>query len=72
MSDIDEQALHALKTAFCYMPKANDVNEYDHPGRVGQILSDIEAVKEVLMIHGVDPDEVADEIHPDLANNSTY
>ncbi len=72
MSNIDEQALQALKTAFCYMPNANDVNEYDHPGRVEQILSDIEVVKEVLMIHGVDPDEVADEIHPDLANNSMY
>ena len=51
MSQIDEQALHALKTAFCYMPKANDVNEYDHPGRVDQILADIEAVKEVLLMH---------------------
>ena len=72
MSEIDEQALQALKTAFCYMPKANDVNEYDHPGRVDQILADIEAVKEVLLINGVDPDEVVDEIHPDRANNSSY
>lgn len=72
MSEIDEQALHALKTAFCYMPKTNDVNEYDHPGRVDQILADIEAVKEVLLINGVDPDEVVDEIHPDSANNSSY
>lgn len=72
MSQLDEQALHALKIAFCYMPKANDVNEFDHPGRVDQILSDIDAVKEVLLIHGIDPDEVGDEIHPDLANNSSY
>lgn len=72
MSVIDEQTLHALKTAFCYMPIANDVNEYDHPGRVDQILSDIETVKEVLLINGVDPDEVADEIHPDSASNSSY
>lgn len=72
VNQIDQQVLHALKTAFCYMPKANDVNEYDHPGRVDQILVDIEAVKEVLMMHGVDPDEVADEIHPDQANNSSY
>ena len=42
------------------------------PGRVDQILADIEAVKEVLLMHGVDPDEVADEIHPDQANNSSY
>jgi len=72
MNPIDEQALHALKTAFCYMPKANDVNEFDFPGRVEQILGDIEIVREVLLIHDVDPDEVADEIHPDQANNSSY
>lgn len=72
MSTLDEQSLLALKTAFCYMPKANDVNEFDFAGRVEQILSDIDTVKEVLLINGVDPDEVADEIHPDLANNSSY
>ena len=72
MSQLDEQTLHALKTAFCYMPKTNDVNEFDFPGRVEQILQDIDTVKEVLLINDVDPDEVADEIHPDLANNSSY
>lgn len=72
MSQLDEQTLHALKTAFCYMPKTNDVNEFDFPGRVEQILQDIETVKEVLLINDVDPDEVGDEIHPDLANNSSY
>lgn len=72
MSEIDDQALHALKVAFCYMPNANDVNEFDHPGRVEQILADIAVVKEVLLIHGVDPDEVGDEIHPDQAGSSSY
>ncbi|NND91595.1 MAG: penicillin-binding protein [Granulosicoccus sp.] len=72
MTALDEQALTALKTAFCYMPKTNDVNEFDHPGRVQQIIEDIETVREVLLINGVDPDEVADEIHPDQANNSSY
>jgi len=72
MSTLDDHALLALKTAFCYMPKTNDVNEYDFPGRVQQILSDIELVKEVLLINEVDPDEVADDIHPDQANNSSY
>ena len=72
MSQLDEQSLLALKTAFCYMPKPNDVNEFDFPGRVEQILSDIDIVREVLMINDIDPDEVADEIHPDLANNSSY
>jgi len=72
MSKLDEQSLTALKTAFCYMPKVNDVNEFDHPGRVQQIIEDIETVREVLLMNDVDPDEVADEIHPDLANNSSY
>lgn len=72
MSKLDEQSLTALKTAFCYMPKTNDVNEFDHPGRVQQILDDIETVREVLLMNDVDPDEVADEIHPDQANNSSY
>lgn len=72
MNKLDEQSLIALKTAFCYMPKANDVNEFDHPGRVQQILEDIETVREVLLINDVDPDEVADEIHPEQANNSSY
>lgn len=72
MALLDEQSLLALKTAFCYMPKVNDVNEFDYPGRVEQILADIETVTEVLLINEVDPDEVADEIHPDSANNSSY
>jgi hypothetical protein len=72
MNKLDEQSLRALKTAFCYMPKANDVNEFDHPGRVQQILEDIDTVREVLLINDVDPEEVADEIHPELANNSSY
>lgn len=72
MSKLDEQSLTALKTAFCYMPKVNDVNEFDHPGRVQQIIDDIETVREVLLMNDVDPDEVADEIHPDQANNSSY
>lgn len=72
MSKLDEQSLTALKTAFCYMPKTNDVNEFDHPGRVQQIINDIETVREVLLMNDVDPDEVADEIHPDQANNSSY
>ncbi len=72
MSKLDDHALLALKTAFCYMPKTNDVNEFDHPGRVQQILEDIDVVREVLLMNDIDPDEVADEIHPDLANSSSY
>ncbi|MBX2880298.1 MAG: hypothetical protein KTR32_10225 [Granulosicoccus sp.] len=69
---LHNDVLQALKTAYCYMPNANDVNEFDYPGRVDQTLSDIALVREALLSQDVDPDEVADEIHPNWANNSTY
>ena len=72
MSRLDEHSLLALKIAFCYMPKQNDVNEFDFPGRSRKILQDIETVREVLSMNDVDPDEVVGEIHPDSAGNSSY
>jgi hypothetical protein len=69
---MDEKSLTALKIAFCYMPKAIEVNKYDHGDKVDKILAEIEKVREVLLINGVDPDEVYDEINPDEANNSCY
>lgn len=56
--------LHALKVAFCYMPKAIDVNRYDHGDRVDRILADIEVVRTALLAQGVDPDEVYGEMNP--------
>ena len=64
--------LHALKTAFCYMPKAIDVNKYDHGDRVDRILSDIKLVREALLSCGVDPDEVQGELNPDDGGRSYY
>ena len=69
---LEKDALAALKTAFCYMPKAIEVNKYDHGDRVDKILADIEKVKETLLLNGVDPDEVFDEMNPDDASNSCY
>jgi len=48
------------------------VNEFDFAGRVEKTLADIEAVKEVLLLNDVDPDEVQDEVNPDSASNSSY
>lgn len=71
MSDtLSEANLHALKIAFCYMPKAIDVNQYDHGDRVEKILSDIQIVREALLAQGVDPEEVYGEINPDSAGPS--
>ena len=65
-------ALQALKTAFCYMPKAIEVNQYDHGDRVDRILADIQLVREALLSFGVDPDEVQGEMNPDEGGRSYY
>ena len=69
---LDEDALHALKVAFCYMPRLMDINEYDFPGRVERTRADVETVREMLLLNDVDPDEVHDEINPDDAASSSY
>ncbi len=72
MSKIDADSLEALKIAFCYMPKAIEVNEFDFAGRVDKVLNDINAVREILLVNDVDPDEVFDDLNPDNAPNSSY
>jgi hypothetical protein len=65
------ELVHALKVAFCYMPKAIDVNRYDHGDRVDQILADIEVVRVALLAQGVDPEEVYGEMNPDRVGPSS-
>lgn len=67
-----DELLHALKIAFCYMPKAIEVNSYDHGDRVERILADIQQVREVLLAHGIDPEEVPGEMNPDEGGRSYY
>lgn len=69
---VNEAQLHALKVAFCYMPKARDVNQYDHGDQVEKILAHINLVREALLSAGVDPDEVPGEINPDAGGQSYY
>ncbi len=64
--------LHALKTAFCYMPKAIEVNKYDHGDRMDRILADIQLVREALLVNGIDPEEVKGELYPDDGGRSYY
>ena len=71
-ASLDEDALHALKVAFCYMPRLMDINEYDFPGRVERTRADVETVREMLLLNDVDPDEVHDDMNPDDAPNSSY
>ncbi|MGC3980290.1 MAG: hypothetical protein QM808_03435 [Steroidobacteraceae bacterium] len=70
MSDVSDETLWALKTAFCYMPKAIEVNRYDHGDRVEKILADIETVRAALLAQGIDPEEVYGEMNPDSTGPS--
>ncbi len=69
---MNESDLLALKIAFSYMPQAIEVNEFDFAGRVESTLEHINTVREALLAHGVDPDEVGGDIFPDQTPNSSY
>ncbi|NLY13958.1 MAG: penicillin-binding protein [Gammaproteobacteria bacterium] len=73
MSDkLSGDALHALKIAFSYMPNAIEVTKYEYGDHYTVVLEHIEAVKEILLLNGVDPDEVQGEINPEHTPNSSY
>ncbi len=69
---INEDALQALKIAFCYMPKAIEVNKYEYGDRYQTVLEQIQIVRETLLLNDVDPEEVYGEINPDSTPNSSY
>jgi hypothetical protein len=73
MSDAtNEDLIQALKIAFCYMPKAIEVNKYEYGDRYQTVLDHIQTVRETLLINEVDPEEVYGEINPDSTPNSSY
>lgn len=69
---MDQPTLHALKIAFTYMPKSIEVNKYEYGDGFQKVLDHIEAVREILLINDVDPEEVYGEINPENTPNSTY
>ncbi len=69
---INSDALHALKIAFSYMPKAIEVTKYEYGEHYQVVLEHIEAVKEMLLLNDVDPEEVYGEIDPQNTPNSSY
>lgn len=69
---MNEDALMALKIAFSYMPKAIEVTKYEYGERYQTVLEHIEAVREVLLINDVDPEEVYGDIDPENTPRSTY
>lgn len=68
----DEDTLIALKTAFTYMPQPVEVNRFEYGDDTDRILGQINFVREVLISHGIDPEEVAGEINPASSPNSCY
>ncbi len=69
---LSDDALEALKIAFTYMPRAIEVNRFDHGDNYDKILEHIETVREMLLLNDTDPDEVYDDVNPDQAPNSSY
>lgn len=69
---LSEDALQALKIAYTYMPRAIEVNRFDHRDNYEKVLEHIAAVREILLLNDTDPDEVYDEIDPDQSPNSIY
>ncbi len=69
---INEDALTALKIAFTYMPKAIEVTRHTYGDRHKVVLEHINAVREILLLNDIDPEEVYAEINPDQSPNSTY
>ena len=70
--DSKNDVIEALKIAFTYMPKAIEVNSFEYGDRCELILSHIQSVREALLMNEIDPDEVYDDIHPDISPNSSY
>lgn len=68
----NEDLIQALKIAFCYMPKAIEVNKYEYGDRYQTVLDHIQTVRETLLINEIDPEEVYGEINPDSTPNSSY
>ena len=69
---LSEAALTALKIAFTYMPKAIEVTKYEYGDRAQTVLDHIEAVRELLLINDVDPEEVYGEVNPYSTPNPSY
>ncbi|MFT4823798.1 MAG: hypothetical protein ACI9DH_001170 [Halioglobus sp.] len=69
---LDQSTIKALKIAFTYMPKTIEVTKYEYGDRYQKVLAHVEAVREVLLINDIDPDEVYGEVNPESTPNSSY
>lgn len=69
---MSQSSLDALKIAFTYMPRLIEVTKFEYGDRYQKVLDHVGAVREILLINDVDPDEVYGEINPENSPNSTY
>jgi hypothetical protein len=69
---MNQSTLNAFKIAFTYMPKSIEVTKYEYGDSFQKVLDHIEAVREILLINDVDPEEVYSEINPENTPNSSY
>jgi hypothetical protein len=69
---LNKSTLNALKIAFTYMPKSIEVTKYEYGDSFQKVVDHIEAVREILLINDVDPEEVYGEINPETTPSSTY
>jgi len=63
MQHVDNQVLEALKVAFSYMPKAEDVSRVEYGERFQTVQDQIAQVRAVLEQHGLNPDETYARLH---------
>jgi hypothetical protein len=68
----NESTLNALKIAFTYMPKSIEVTKYEYGEGYQKVLDHIQAVRDVLLVNDIDPEEVYGEINPESTPNSSY
>lgn len=69
---MSDDALNALKIAFCYMPRAIEVTKYEYGNNYKKVLEHIETVREQFFLNDIDPEEVYGEINPESTPNSSY
>jgi hypothetical protein len=67
-----EDTLTALKTAFTFMPQPVEINRFEYGDEADSILAQVNFVREVLISHGIDPEEVPGDINPNSSPNSCY
>lgn len=71
LATMDKYIVSALKIAFTYMPRSIEITKFEYGDSYQNVLQPMQAVKEIVLIDTVDPDEVYGEINSQSTANST-